>query len=137
MTAQHVQLLLQEKIYQTLKDDRTIQELCCGVYDNVPDNSAYPYIEIGEDEYDDWSSHTHDGFDGSVWIHVWSEYPGRKEVKLIQNRIYELFHNQDMGIDNFPTVTFLQELCRNFKDPDGRTHHGVQRFDFLFGGIER
>jgi hypothetical protein len=137
MVAQHVQLLLQEKIYDILRGDTELQNLKAKVFDNVPEDTCPPYIEIGEDEYDDFSSHDFDGFDGSVWIHVWSESAGRKELKQIQNRVYELLHDQDMAIENFPTLTFLQEFCKNFKENDGRTHHGVQRFDFLMGGIDK
>ena len=132
--ATHPQVSVQQKVYTVLTGDATLMGLIEGVYDNVPDNPLAPYVTIGDDEYSDFSSHTHDGFEGSVQIDVWSEAVGRKECKTIQNRIYTLLQNLDLAIDGFPTLNFKCGLSTVEMDPDGRTYHGVQRFDFLIGG---
>ena len=105
-----------------------------GVHDSVPDNTDEPYIVIGEDDFQDWSSHTFDGFQGDVTLHVWSAKKGRKECKEIQNRVYELLNDQDIAVPNHKTVNFRLGLNEIFKDSDGKTHRGLMRFDFILGG---
>lgn len=125
---------MQKKIYSILSGDSALSDLIQGVFDSVPDNTDRAYIVIGEDDFQDWSSHAHDGFLGDVTIHVWSEARGQKEVKTIQNRLYELLQNVDLGLTGFKTINFRLDLCEVLKDPDGRTQHGIIRFNFLLGG---
>lgn len=124
---------MQAKIYEILSSDTTLTDLA-GIYDNVPDNTKRDYVIIGDDDFSDFSSHTHDGFKGTVTLHVWSESRGKKSVKVIQNRLYELLQNVDLALSGFKTLNFKIGLNTVVKDPDGRTHHGITRFDFLLGG---
>lgn len=132
--ADHPQNLVQTKIYDILTGDLTLMGLVVGVWDNAPDNSDYPYVEIGDDDHSDWSSHTHQGFSSDLRLHFWSQARGRKEIKDIMNRVYTLLHNIDLAIVNFPTVSFRCELNEVIIDIDGRTYHGVQRYSLLLGG---
>lgn len=117
-----------------LKADGTLSGLVTGIYDNVPDETAEPYITIPDSKFEDSSSHTHDGFKGSITINVWSVSRGTLETKTIQNRLYELLQNLDLELAGFNTLNFRLGLNEVLKDVDGRTHHGVTRFDFLLGG---
>jgi len=132
--ATHPDLDVQEKIYDTLTGDSTLMNLIEDVYDGVPDESDYPYVMIGETEYSDWSGHDFDGFEAETTIHVWSQYRGRSEAKSIQDEIYRLLQNIDLGISGFPTIFFKLSFQRVLPEPDGKTYHGVQRFQFQIGG---
>lgn len=131
----HVQTVLQTKIYEMLTGDVTLMDLVDGVFDFVPDNEAFPYVTIGLDEQSDFSTHTDNGFVGFIQIDVWSRSPGKKETKDIQNRIYELLHPNLVTLTGFKVNNFRCDLTRIEKDPDGITHHGIQRFNTLIGGL--
>ena len=126
--------LLQTKIFSILNGDGPLNDLIDKVHDNAPDNSDYPYVVVGDDDLSDFSSHTNDGFEGDVTVDTWTQSEGRKQCKAIQERIYTLLHNIDLGIVGFKTISFRCTLTNILKDPDGRTHHGVQVFSILLGG---
>ena len=131
----HPAVDLQARIYQILSGDSTIASLVSTrIYDNAPDNAVYPFIQIGDDEFEDWSSHTFDGFSVTFTIHVWTQAQGMKTCKQIQTRIHELFHNVRLVINAQKTVSLRAGLATSMLDPDGRTHHGVSRFNLILGG---
>lgn len=83
---------LQTAIYGILIADTALSGLVKGVYDDVPqpddtgDAGAFPYVTIGETVHTAWDTDTSRGDDASITIHIWSRYPGRKEIKQIQGR---------------------------------------------------
>lgn len=132
--ANHVQIEVAEAIYTLLTADVTLMALIEGVFDHVPDNQATPFVTINDGVYYDWSSHTFDGFEAEYIIHVWDESRTRKDTMTIQNRIYTLLHTTDLSISGFPTINFRQTYSDITLDPDGRTYHGVQKYNLILGG---
>ena len=128
------QLPLQKAIYDLLSGDVTLDGLVSGVFDNVPEGTAYPYVSIGDDVLSDWGSHTFDGASCDVSVHSWARELGRKSVKDIMARVYTLLHNVDLSVSGFSTVACRMENEQTFLDPDGETYHGVQRFKIILGG---
>lgn len=128
--ATHVNVELQERIYEILSSDSTLTDIG-PVYDTPPDNEDYPYVTIGNDTFSEFDTHTTTGFDGSIQIDTWSQAMSKLEVKKMQKRIYELLHDIDLNLPNFKTTAFRCNLQDVLDDPDGRTKHGVQRFEFL------
>ena len=128
--ANHVNVELQEKIYEILSSDGTLTALC-DVYDTPEDNSNYPYVCIGNDDFGEFDSHSFNGFDGFIQIDTWAQGMSKMPCKEIQARIYTLLHNVDLGLPNFDTIALRCSLQNVLDDPDGRTKHGVQRFNFI------
>lgn len=128
--------LVQQKIYQLLsEDDEITEDYGANVYDQVPDNTDGTYIVIGDDKFDDFGSHTFDGFKVELNIHTFTDISrGRKLCKQIQGRIYELLHNVDLAITGQKTVSLRTGLQETLLDPDGRTYHGVNKFNLILGG---
>lgn len=120
---------LQSAIYTRLND-----QLSVPVYDAVPqavdagDNSAFPYVTIGDDSSSEFDTDTSVGFDTDCTIHVWSRYRGRREVKEIQKAIYDALHLYDLPVSGYHTVMVLFETADSFMDADGITRHGVMVF---------
>lgn len=128
------QSLVQQRVYTLLTGSAAVNALVSNrVYDVVPDNPTYPFIIIGDDEYRDFSTHTDLGFEGFIQVDTWSQSHGKKECKEIQNAIYDVLNNIDLSLTGFKTLSLRCNLSNTDKDPDGRTIHGVQRFDFLIG----
>ena len=82
-------------IFNILNNDSTLDTLVGNnrIYDEVPQGSAYPYIEIGDETTIDGGVKDKDGQEFTQTIHIWSRYRGSKEVKEIAERIYTLLHN--------------------------------------------
>lgn len=128
--------LVQQKIYQLLSADSEITSTYeAGIYDQVPDNTEGCYVVIGEDTFDDNSSHTHNGFKVEISLHTFTDVnKGKKRCKQIQGRIYELLHNIDLGLTGQNTVNMRSGLQETLLDPDGRTYHGINKFNLILGG---
>ena len=74
-------IALQQTIFNTLDGDSTLQSLVSDVFNFVPQNTAYPYVQIGDDSLSDNSTKDLDGNIHSIVIHTWSRYRGDKEAK--------------------------------------------------------
>lgn len=119
---------LQTAIYTALSSDTALSNMITGVYDDVPEGTAYPYVVIGEDTAINNGTKTLDGLQYTVTLHAWSQYRGRKEVKEIMARVYEILHNADLSVNNASLVNIRQEFTDSVVDADGITRHGVMRF---------
>lgn len=120
---------LQTAIYSRLNSQLNVP-----IYDAVPqavdagDNTAFPYVTIGDDSAGEFDTDTSNGFDTDCTIHVWSRYRGRREVKEIQQAIYDALHLHDLAVSGYHTVMVLFQSADSFMDADGITRHGVSIF---------
>lgn len=120
---------LQSALLTALKADATLAAIVdTRVYDNVPQKTDYPYVAIGDDTFGDLGSHTFKGMEITVNIHCWSQYAGRKQVKQMMEAIYDLLHEGTLTLSGHTVVFSRFEFAETMKDPDGVTHHGIQRF---------
>lgn len=101
------------------------------VYDNVPEDAAFPYVVIGEDTHAPFDTDDSLGAESTVTIHVWSRYRGKKEAKELQATIYNALTRAELSIDSHDLITIEFEYSDVLLDPDGITRHGVQRFRCL------
>jgi len=122
-------IALQTAIFQRLS-----AELDVPIYDAVPqavdsgDSTAFPYVTIGDDSDGEFDTDTSTGFDTEATVHIWSRYRGRREVKLLQEAIYDALHLHNLAVDGRHTVMCLFIGSDSFMDADGITRHGVIRF---------
>ena len=120
---------LQTAIFDTLS-----AALSVPVYDAVPqavdsgDDSAFPYVTVGNDSVGEFDTDTSIGFDTDVTVHAWSRYRGRREVKEIQQDIYDAIHLQNIPVAGSTLVMALFQDATSFLDADGITRHGVITF---------
>jgi hypothetical protein len=122
-------LQLQKVIFDTINNDSTITStLGADVYDFVPDNSAFPYVKVGEETSVDNGTKTLQGNEHTLVIHTFSQYRGSKEVKNIMARIYTLLHESSLSVSGASLVNLRFEFSDVIKENDGLTMHGLQRF---------
>lgn len=100
-------------------------------YDHVPQESAFPYIVIGDDTSIPWDTDDSIGSETTCTIHVWSRHRGRKEVKEIMRTVYESLHRAEFAIIGGQLVECVAEFEESFMDADGLTRHGVIRFRLI------
>ena len=119
---------LQKTIFDALDGDSTLQSLVTDVFDFVPENTAFPYVKIGEETSVDNGTKTLQGNEHTLVIHTFSRYRGSKETKEIMSRIYALLHESDLTISGASLVNLRFEFSDVIKENDGLTTHGIQRF---------
>lgn len=131
---------LQGAIYSKLNTDPVLSDLLesgGGVYSEVPDDNAYPYVVLGDENIEAWNTKTNIGYRGAVNIHVWTQdqsTAGTGPVKAICDRIRRVLDDTDLKIPRVTQVAFRwvdQELQRM---DDNKTYNGILEFNFIFGG---
>ena len=63
-------------IYSTLTASTSLMNDVTGVFDDVPENTEYPYIVVGEETSVDNATKDLDGREYTIVIHVWSRFRG-------------------------------------------------------------
>lgn len=121
-------IVVQKAIYEKLSAD-----LATPVYDDVQQSRSWKdaYITIGEDVFTYADTDTENMCRVSITIHTWARCRGRKEVKEIQDQIYQSLHRAQLVQTGYKFITITQESATSDLDPDGHTRHGVQTFNLL------
>lgn len=101
------------------------------VYDHVPQDSAYPYIVIGDDTSIPFDTDNSTGTEATCTIHIWSRQRGRKEVKQMFGLINTSLHRAEFSVTGGALIECQAEFEESFMDSDGLTRHGVMRFRLL------
>lgn len=126
MTAQ---LPLHAAIYAALAAG---PDIGAGIYDVVPQDAAYPHIEIAGGRARDWSAQLLRGEETTVEIHVWSRYRGRKEARELLGKIKDRLHEVALPLTGATLIDIrFRDLEGPFTDADGVTQHGIIRFTAL------
>ena len=99
-----------------------------GVFDDVPQGTAYPYIVVGEETAIDVSSKDKDIFEHTLTVHVWSQYRGRRDIKVIMKQVHDILHDSSLTVSGGSMVNMRQEFQTTLLEGDGITRHGVIRF---------
>tara|TARA_R110000850_G_scaffold5825_2_gene23337 strand:- start:402 stop:809 length:408 start_codon:yes stop_codon:yes gene_type:complete len=120
---------LQSKIYSTLNGDSNLTStLGVSIYDDVPESSSFPYIQMGQDTVSEYGTKDLDGADTSLTLHIWSQYKGAMQTKNIIDRVHSLLHDSSLSVTGFNLINLRFEFSDILRDPDGVTRHGIIRF---------
>ena len=128
------QFALQTTIYNALNVSALTSDLSCAVYDEVPQDSSYPFISLGYGTAIDYSTKDVDGGEFTLVIDVWSQYKGAKECKQIMDKVHDLLHDSSLSVTGFNLINLRYEFSDIIRDPDGVTRHGVMRFRAIILG---
>ena len=125
---------LQQGLHAALSGDAALQALLgdpARIFDQVPQDSAFPYLVIGEDTTGPFDTKTESGMEHRLTIHSWSRYRGLKETKQLMAAVTDALDGASLSVSGHELVLIRQEFGATFLDPDGLTRHGVQRFRAL------
>ena len=121
--------MLLQAIFKALDGNVTgIDIASVSVYDDVPENTAYPYVILGEETSANSGTKSLDAIEHTLTLHVWSQYRGRREIKEIMQSVYSLLHNTAITVTGASLVNIRQEFNNTLMENDGITRHGVMRF---------
>ncbi len=125
---------LQQALHAALSGDAALQGFLgdpARVFDQVPQDSAFPYLVIGEDTTAPFDTKTEAGMEHRLTIHSWSRYRGLKETKQLMAAVTAILDGASLSVSGHDLVLIRHEFGATFLDPDGLTRHGVQRFRAL------
>ena len=123
---------LQTSIYNLLSGDSTLDSKIGNnkIFDNVPQDTAYPYVVIGTEASRNIGTKSLDGNVYNADIHVWSQYRGQKEIKEVIEIIYNLVNNATISVSGASSVMSYVVSTSTFVEVDGITRHGLVNIDF-------
>lgn len=98
------------------------------VWDHVKPGAALPYVVIGDETAVDYGTSLTDAQEHTITVHTWSEAPTSLQVKRMQAAVRAALHERPLTLSAGTCAQIRQEFKETMRDPDGITHHGVQRF---------
>jgi len=122
---------LQKALYSRLNGGSITDEndqAITGVFDDVPEGTAYPYVVMGEETATNIGVKDKDMHEYTQTIHVWSQYRGMKDVKEIMEQIYTLLNDYSITVSGASAITLRHEFQTVLLEDDGITRHGIMRF---------
>jgi hypothetical protein len=110
---------LQRGVYQALAGSSDVATLLGGarIYDDAPQDAAFPFVTLGQSVIRDWSTGT-----------VWSRGGGKKQTLEIIETIKAVLHDQPLLLADHHLVNLRHEFSEARLDPDGDTFHGIVRY---------
>ena len=122
---------LQAAVIATLTGNAPHMALVTGVYDAIPQQTAYPYESIGALQ-ENWADGFTDGLRrGMLQLDTWSQFHGREEAQDIQASQIALLNRQPLALATLHLVYLRLDYADVLEDPDGLTWHGVTRYQWL------
>lgn len=125
---------IQEAIYQILTQDAALMDMVTGVFDFVPDNENYPYVQIGEFTTGPFQTYDRYGQEVTVTIHAYSQrigpnaYQGMARVDEIMNRIQFLLARTYFPVEGWGDIGCWGDYEQTLLESDGITRHGILRY---------
>lgn len=121
---------LQKAVHAALTADAVLVGLLGGpqVFDDVPQQTAFPYVTLGQSTERDWSTATEDGAEHVLTLHVWSKRAGRKETREIMEAVRGALHDRALAVGGHRLVNLRHEFSEARRDADGETYHGIVRY---------
>jgi len=121
-------------VFQTALYAALDAALTTPVYDFVPQNATYPYVTI--DFQDDTNA---DFLSERKWrkilyLTVWSDYRGQKEVLEIMSAIDTALHQQRLTITGGNVAQLMILSKKTNREPDNVTYMGQVRLQALIEG---
>ena len=121
---------LQKAAYAALIANAPLIALLGGgrIYDDVPQDAAFPYVVLDQMRLNDWSTGTERGSEHILMLHVWSRYDGKREAYEIADAIREVLDDAELTLDDNRLINLSHQFSDLKRDTDGETYHGVMRF---------
>ena len=123
---------LQVGLFELLDGDATLGALVAGVFDDVPESAARPYVSIGEMTSTEDSVHGGPGRETAAVIHTWTDAQSFRPGNQIAARVVELLARQhvalDALVDGHEVWRVEHEFSQTLRDPDPTVRHRVDRF---------
>lgn len=103
------------------------------IYDDNPEQPAYPYIVFGITTTKDWKDKNDPGSEPTLTLDFWSQYPGSLEIARMMDNVLRVLTASyfDLSASGFYVVQTDLEQNDRIVDIDGFTKHGIMKFKYL------
>lgn len=96
----------QKAIVSRLNGDTELTQMLTGIYDFVPEKTAFPYVSLSTLQARDVSSRSLGVSEVTMELSIWSVYRGKQECLNIAHVIEELLTKASLVMDDGAIVTF-------------------------------
>jgi hypothetical protein len=105
-------------------------------YDHTPDlqDIAYPFWVMEDHTAENFDTDDSEGARVTLFIEVWSQYRGLKQVQTSMDAIYNALHKQESNLVLTGGLRVVQALCKTDEiavSDDGLTRVARMGFEFL------
>jgi hypothetical protein len=121
---------LRKTIYTVLESDNELAGMVKGIYDYVPQNTAFPYIYLGKVSINDWSTKTTNGYEVLSEINIYTNTKGSKLAFEIIGKVNQLLHNQEFRFNNDRIIS-TEFLEAEIEQIDEHAYHVKSKFQSL------
>jgi hypothetical protein len=121
---------LRAAIHDALAADGPLTALLGGpkVFDEPPQNAAFPYVTLGEARVIDWSTGSEQGEEHQLTLHAWSRQGGHKEAHLVAGALLQALDDAPLTLTDHRLINLRFALADVRRESDGRTYHALVRF---------
>lgn len=122
-------LALQKAIYAKLKNDADIAALVgTRIYDNVPGDTGFPYLTLGDAQVTDWGAGDVAGAEHHLPFNVYTRGGGRAEAKAIMGTVNAALKDAELTLEGYRLVNLRFLSAETAREADGTTWRGTIRF---------
>lgn len=100
---------VQHALYTKLSGDGVLMGVVSGVYDVVPQQSALPYVVLGDGAGAITPAEAVTITECRLALYIWTEAGGRKTALTILNRLHALLHLGTLSLTGFSLVALRVE----------------------------
>ncbi|MVO87931.1 DUF3168 domain-containing protein [Streptomyces sp. p1417] len=114
---------LQTALYAKLTGHGPLMALVSGVYDEVPEQAAHPYVSFGSITETADDAHNQRGLEVAVVLHVWSKYRGFREAAAVLTALDVALDRQPLTVTGYRDVSIAHTQHTEVRDPDPDIRH--------------
>lgn len=115
---------VQRALYTKLSGDGVLMGLVSGVYDSVPQNTALPYVVIGNGNQNIRPAESAVIAECALRLEVWTEAGGRKMALTILSRLHALLHLGTLTVTGYQLVMLRVEQASTTLEEEGTLLNG-------------
>ncbi|WP_436772069.1 DUF3168 domain-containing protein [Yinghuangia sp. YIM S09857] len=129
MTARSPLAAIQRAVFARLTGDAELMDVVTGVYDYLPEDAPYPFLNLGEAIETPDNRHGGFGRQTVLTLHIWSKYRGYAQARDINDHLIRLLDHQPLILDGFDHIATRHEDTQMITDPEppGDLRHGITR----------
>lgn len=115
-----------------LRGDPPLMTLMAGrIFNHIPQDSPLPCCRVRWGQAGEWDTKDSSGFDGYLFVDVWTNHRGDKEALEATDRILALINLLPLQMSSGQSLIMRHDYVDTFTEPDGLTHHTAIRFHHI------
>ena len=121
-----------EAVYSTLNVSAMTALATGGIYDDVPQDTAYPFVWYTVREADVAGTFGQVFQRCRIVVHCFSQYQGSQQAQVIINKAVDLLRGQTPSVTNYTALQLLHEGSTGLPDEDiggVKTKHLMAEFE--------